>query len=304
MNPLNPLIVQSDMSILLEVMNPRFEAARDELSAFAELEKSPEYMHSYKVTPLSLWNAASSGITGDEIVQMLSEFAKHALPENVVQQILDYSGRYGKVKLMQEDGFLFITCGDSYIMEEIRASKEIMNYSLGGRYEDRIPVNPIFRSHVKQALIKLGYPADDLAGYDQASAYDTKLTASTAKGDAFALREYQKQAVEAFYAGGAVSGGSGVVVLPCGAGKTIVGISVMEKVAAETLILTTGITALRQWKRELLDKTLIPEDEIGEYSGESKEIKPITIATYQILTSRRDKQSDFLHFEIFNCQKT
>lgn len=299
-NQFAPLIVQSDMSILLEVMNPDYESARDALSVFAELEKSPEYMHTYKITPLSLWNAASSGCKAKQVIATLQQYAKHEIPQNVVRQIVDFSDRYGKVRLIKEGQLLFLQCDDPHIMTEIRMSREIMAFSLGGHEERKIPVNPIFRGHIKQALMKLGYPVEDLAGYDEAASFISSLKDISASSQKLALRPYQMQARDAFYAGGSISGGSGVIVLPCGAGKTVVGMAIMEKINTETLILTTGITALRQWRSELLDKTTISGNDIGEYSSEKKEIKPVTITTYQILTQRKDKNSSFIHFDIFN----
>lgn len=300
MNPSNPLIIQSDMVILLEVLNPLFESARDCLSLFAELVKSPEYIHSYQITPLSIWNASSSGLSGKEIVNMLEKYSKHALPQNVVSQILDYDSRYGKVSLINVDNSLYIQCSDPFIVSEILTSKELKPFLLGHNHNDFIPVGKDFRGHLKQALMNLGYPAKDLVGYDAATELSISLRVQTLKEEKLALRSYQQQAVDSFYADGSVYGGSGVVVLPCGAGKTIVGMAVMEKVSSETLILTTGITALRQWKSELLDKTTLDMDIIGEYSGEIKEIKPVTIATYQIITSRRSKDEEFVHFELFS----
>jgi len=299
-NQYAPLIVQSDMSVLLEVMNPDYENARDALSVFAELEKSPEYMHTYKITPLSLWNAASSGCNAKQVIAMLQQYAKHEIPQNVIRQISDFSDRYGKVRLIKEGQLLSLQCDDTYIMAEIQMAQDIMAFSLGGHEENKIPIDPAFRGHIKQELMKLGYPAEDLAGYEEAAAFHSSLKEISTSNQQLELRPYQIQARDAFYAGGSINGGSGVVVLPCGAGKTVVGMAIMEKINTETLILTTGITALRQWRTELLDKTTISAGDIGEYSSEKKEIKPITITTYQILTKRKDKDSPFIHFDIFN----
>ena len=287
-NPLNPLIVQSDMSVLLEVMNPLFEEARDSLSGFAELQKSPEYMYTYKITPLSLWNASSGGISTEEVIERLSKYAKHEVPEIVVTTIRENGRRYGKVTLVEEEGKYFLKCSDAAVLAEVRSALRVP--------DGRIEVSPAFRGQVKQILLKIGYPVVDLAGYADSSSFKIDLNNS------LKLRWYQEEAAAAFHAGGGVTGGSGVIVLPCGAGKTIVGMAVMEKVGAETLILTTGITALRQWIGELLDKTWLTEQDIGEYSGEIKEIKPITVTTYQTLTQRRDKDSPFTHFGLFNSR--
>lgn len=287
-NPHNPLIVQSDMSVLLEVINPLFEEARDSLTGFAELQKSPEYMYTYKITPLSLWNAASGGISTEDVIGLLRKYAKHNVPEIVIENIRENGRRYGKVTLIEEENSYFIECSDIAVLAEIRAALKVP--------EGRIQVSPAFRGQVKQILLKIGYPVVDLAGYSDASALRLELKEN------LDLRWYQEEAVAAFHAGGGVTGGSGVIVLPCGAGKTVVGMAVMERVGAETLILTTGITALRQWISELLDKTLLSRQDIGEYSGEVKEIKPVTITTYQTLTQRRDKDSPFTHFGLFNSR--
>ncbi|MCL2336519.1 MAG: DEAD/DEAH box helicase [Firmicutes bacterium] len=282
-----PLIVQSDMSVLLEVMNPLFEEARDALNSFAELQKSPEYMHTYKITPLSLWNAAGSGTTAEMAVDLLRQYAKHEIPAIVVTTILNYGKRYGKIRLVEEEGVLFLDCADADVLAEARSA-------LQAPAGERIRISPAFRGQAKQILLKIGYPVMDLAGYAMAAPFQIPLSSD------LDLRWYQKEAAEAFHGGGSVTGGSGVIVLPCGAGKTVVGIAVMEKVNTETLVLTTGITALRQWRDELLDKTRLHPADIGEYSGEIKELKPVTITTYQTLTQRRDKDSPFTHFEIFN----
>lgn len=286
MNQENPIIVQSDMSVLLEVMNPLFEEARDALAGFSDLEKSPEYMYTYKITPISLWNAASGGINAEDVISRLRRYAKHEVPEIVITTIRENGSRYGKVTLVEEKGNYYLNCSDNNILIEIRSILKVP--------EGRILVSPSFRGQLKQILLKFGYPVVDLAGYSES----TKLIIKSAQN--MSLRWYQKDAAAAFHAGGEVTGGSGVIVLPCGAGKTIVGIAVMEMVAAETLILTTGITALRQWINELLDKTELTLDDIGEYSGEKKEIKPVTVTTYQTLTQRRDKNSPFTHFKLFN----
>jgi len=275
------------MSVLLEVLNPLFEEARDALSVFADLQKSPEYMHTYKITPLSLWNAASSGATAEMAIGFLARYAKHEIPQAVTSAMLDYGKRYGKVRLIEELGEFYLECSDEGVLAEVRTA-------LKSPTGERIRVSAAFRGQMKQILLKIGYPVVDLAGYSEAALFSIKLN------DSFAMRWYQAEAAESFHAGGRVTGGSGVIVLPCGAGKTVVGLGVMEKVGAETLILTTSITALRQWRDEILDKTYLTPEDIGEYSGEVKEIKPVTITTYQILTLRRDKDSPFVHFELFN----
>jgi len=297
----NPLIVQSDRTMLLEVHNPRFDDCRAFCSRFAELEKSPEHFHTYRITALSLWNAASSGMTAEEIIAGLEEFTKYPLPKNVINEIKEQISRYGKVKLVkEEDGELYIISEESNFLKEIAHHRSIQNY-IKEFQNNRIAVLKEYRGHIKHALIKIGYPVEDLAGYDEGAAYNFNFRAVTRSGRPFSMRDYQRKAVEVFHAGGSKYGGSGVIVLPCGAGKTIVGIGVMQLVGAYTLILVTNTLSIRQWKNEILDKTDIPEEDIGEYSGEKKEIKPITIATYNIVTHRKKKGGDFTHYHLFSA---
>jgi DNA excision repair protein ERCC-3 len=297
----NPLIVQSDRTMLLEVHNPKFEDCRAFCSRFAELEKSPEHFHTYRITALSLWNAASSKMTAEEIIFGLEEFTKYPLPKNVLNEIKEQISRYGKVKLIkEEDGELYIISDEPNFLKEIAYHRTIQNYIKEFK-GDRIAVLKEYRGHVKHALIKIGYPVEDLAGYDEGAAYNFNFRAVTRSGKPFSMRDYQRKAVEVFHAGGSKYGGSGVIVLPCGAGKTIVGLGVMQLVGSYTLILVTNTLSIRQWKNEILDKTDIPEEDIGEYSGEKKEIKPITIATYNIVTHRKKKGGDFTHYHLFSA---
>ena len=299
-HPENPLIVQSDGTILLEVDNLRFVPARDSLSRFAELEKSPEHIHTYRVTPISLWNAASLGLESNEVLNDLTRYSKYELPQNIHFEITDLMSRYGKLKLSTDGDLLRLESIDPLIITEIWNSDEIRPYldELVDNYTIRI--TPMNRGFIKQSLIKLGYPVEDLAGYTSGRHFGITLRETALSGQSFVLRKFQHEAVDAFYAGGTERGGSGTVVLPCGSGKTIIGIGAMAKCSSMTLILTTNITALRQWRQELLDKTTISPDDIGEYSGERKEIKPITIATYHILTYRKSKLGEFPHFGLFN----
>jgi len=299
-NPNNPIIVQGDKTILVEVNNDLYEEVRDEVGRFAELEKSPEYMHTYRISSLSLWNAASSGMNAKEIVSVLEKYGKFELPQNVRQDIEDQVSRYGKLKLIREDQDLYLFSEDQYLIYEIANQEKVQPYIIEQKNENRLKVNPGMRGHIKHTLIKLGFPVEDLAGYTPGTPFALSLRKITVEGHELHLRDYQNQAAEAFYSKGSDKGGSGVIVLPCGAGKTITGMAIMEKIQCETLILTTNITALRQWKQELLDKTTIPEECIGEYSGEVKEIKPITLATYQILTHRTNKTEGFPHLALFS----
>ena len=295
-----PLIVQSDRTMLLEVDNEWFEECRGIVSRFAELQKSPEYLHTYKISPLSLWNAASSKMTADEIVDALERFSKYPVPKNVIAEIREQISRYGKVKLVKDDsGILFITSDEKAFLNEIAMHRNVQPY-IEGRDGERIIVKGNYRGHIKQALIRIGFPVEDLAGYDEGASFPLNLRHTTLGGKSFVMRDYQKKSVEVFHANGSREGGSGVIVLPCGAGKTIVGIGVMQIVGAETLILVTNTLSVRQWTNEILDKTDISPDDIGEYSGEKKEIKPITIATYNIITHRKKKGGDFTHFNIFS----
>ncbi|HNH09705.1 MAG TPA: DEAD/DEAH box helicase, partial [Leptospiraceae bacterium] len=297
-----PLIVQSDKTLLVEVDNPEFEDCRSHISRFAELEKSPEYLHTYRISPLSLWNAASSKLSADEIIGSLEKFARYSVPKNVINEIREQISRYGKVKLvMEETGELVIISNEKGFIQEIGSHRSIQPFIQERLSTDKISVKKEYRGHIKQALIKIGFPVEDLAGYDEGNKYGFNLRPETLSGRKFGMRDYQRSSIESFHAGGSNEGGSGVVVLPCGAGKTIVGIGVMQLIGAETLILVTNTLSIRQWKNEILDKTDIPESDIGEYSGETKEIKPITIATYNILTHRKKKGSEFTHFHIFSA---
>lgn len=298
---LKPLIVQSDKTLLLEVDNPSFDDARALISRFAELEKSPEYLHTYRITPLSLWNAAASRMSAEEIIDALYKYSKYPVPQNINAEVTRQIGRYGKLKLKRdENGNLVIHSKDENYIQEIYRSKKIQPYIEGKKDENTLYVNNDYRGHIKQALIKIGFPVEDMAGYDKGNEYKFDLLTVTKHEREFNIRDYQLKAISAFYADGSLEGGSGVVVLPCGAGKTIVGIGAMEKVGTQTLILVTNTLSIRQWRDELLDKTNIPPEDIGEYSGDKKEIKPITIATYNILTHRKKKGGEFTHFHLFS----
>jgi len=301
-NPVNPIIVQSDSSILLETANDNFELARDVLAQFAELIKSPEHYHTYRITPLSLWNAASAGLTPEEIIQSLLRYSKYEVPQNIIQDIKEYTARYGKLKLFKrDDESLILESDDEFLITEISHNKNVQPFIDKVTDPLHIIVKKGMRGRVKQSLIKIGFPVEDLAGYVDGAPLEIKMgEIMRSSGRTFHLREYQRDAIEVFYAAGRSRGGSGVLVLPCGAGKTIIGIGVMEKVKQQTLILSTNITALRQWRDELLDKTNLDETQIAEYSGEVKDIKPVTVTTYQILTYRKKKDDAFIHMELFN----
>jgi len=306
-NPQNPIIVQGDKSVLLEVNNPLYQEARDILSRFAELEKSPEYIHTYRISPLSLWNAASSGLKAEAIVSGLARYSKYPIPANVDVDIREYIGRYGRVRLIRRDNDLLLTSEDVPLILELQRRKELQPYILQQEDANTLRVAPARRGHIKQALVNIGYPAEDLAGYISGDTVTFNLNLFSGNGKPFVLRQYQQDAGEIFYAGGAAHGGSGVIVLPCGAGKTIVGLSVINEMQCSTLILTPNTVSLRQWIDELQDKTTLLPEQIGEYSGERKEIRPITISTYQTMTYRRRGvkktspfQEQYPHFNLFN----
>ncbi len=297
----NPLIVQSDHTILAEVDSPRYAQARDALLGFAELVKSPEHVHTYRITPLSIWNACAAGHAADAIVAALEEYSRYPPPANVLREVRDYASRYGRLRLVRDgDEALRLECDDAALAELIAGHREtaplLSDCDDGKRF--RIPAAD--RGRLKQALVKAGFPAEDLAGYTPGEPLAVRLREQSVQGEAFALRAYQHEAAEAFHAAGGEHGGSGVVVLPCGAGKTIVGMACMERVAASTLILTTSTTAVRQWMGELLDKTHLEPEHIGEYTGSAKDIRPVTVATYQVLTHRASTQGDFTHLALFD----
>ncbi len=299
MNVNNPLIVQSDKTILLEVDHSLHAEARDALAQFAELEKSPEHIHTYRLSPLSLWNAAAGGMNAEMVLELLTRYSKYAIPTNIIVDIREYMGRYGRIKLIREGDALLLTSNDNALLAEILHHRRTQPYLLRQLNSHTIQVDAARRGHIKQALIHIGFPAEDLAGYTDGSPLPMRLRPSTLQGNDFAPRKYQYAAAAAFYAGGAPSGGSGVVVLPCGAGKTIVGLAAMADIQRATLILSPNTVAVRQWIQEILDKTDIPPEMVGEYTGERKEICPITISTYQILTYRRSETEDFPHFSLF-----
>jgi DNA excision repair protein ERCC-3 len=299
-NPTNPLIVQGDRTVLLEVDNPLYAEARDALAPFAELEKSPEHIHTYRLTPLSLWNAAAAGMTAEAMVDALATYSKFPLPPNLGTDITELVGRYGRVRLLRQDGQLRLVTQDRPLLEELARRREVRAY-LGPRLDETsFAVDDAFRGVLKQALIAVGYPAEDLAGYTAGAELQVGLRTVARSGLPFKVRDYQRMSVDAFHAGGDVRGGSGVVVLPCGAGKTIVGIAALAALGRHTLILTTSTTAVAQWRREILDKTDLPEEMVATYTGDSKAIAPVTLATYQIVTYRPKKDGDFPHFGLFN----
>jgi DNA excision repair protein ERCC-3 len=292
-----PLIVQSDKTLLLEVDHPDALACRMAIAPFAELERSPEHVHTYRLTPLGLWNARAAGHDAESVVDALLRFSRYPVPHALLVDVAETMDRYGRLQLISHPAHGLVLRGlDRAVLVEVARSKKLAGM-LGARIDDdTIAVHPSERGRLKQALLKLGWPAEDLAGYVDGEAHPIELVESGKDGGpAWSLRPYQREAVEQFWAGG-----SGVVVLPCGAGKTLVGAAAMAKARATTLILVTNTVAGRQWRRELLARTSLTEDEIGEYSGERKEIRPVTIATYQVLTTRR--RGAFAHLDLFNAR--
>jgi DNA excision repair protein ERCC-3 len=289
--PEGPLIVQSDKTLLLEVDHPDALACRMTIAPFAELERSPEHVHTYRLTPLGLWNARAAGHDAEGVVDALLRFSRYPVPHALLVDVAETMDRYGRLQLLNDPAHgLVLRATDRAVLVEVAKSKKVADF-LGTRIDaDTIAVHPSERGRLKQALLKLGWPAEDLAGYVNGEAHPIEL-----RQDGWTLRNYQQQAVDHFWAGG-----SGVVVLPCGAGKTLVGAAAMAQAGATTLILVTNTVAGRQWKRELMARTSLTEREIGEYSGERKEIRPVTIATYQVLTTRRG--GAFTHLDLFGAR--
>ena len=286
-----PLIVQSDKTLLLEVEHPDAGAARAAIAPFAELERSPEHVHTYRLTPLGLWNARAAGHDAEQVVDALVRFSRYAVPHALLVDVADTMDRYGRLQLVKHPthGLVLLSL-DRAVLEEVLRQKKIAPM-LGTRIDDdTVLVHPSERGRLKQALLKVGWPAEDLAGYVDGEAHPIELAQ-----DGWTLRSYQQLAVDSFWAGG-----SGVVVLPCGSGKTLVGAAAMAQAKATTLILVTNTVSGRQWKRELVARTSLTEDEIGEYSGERKEIRPVTIATYQVMTTRRG--GEYRHLDLFDSR--
>lgn len=285
-----PLIVQSDRTILLEVAHSDAEDARHELAVFAELERAPEHVHTYRITRLGLWNARAAGHTAEEIVATLERHSKFPIPSVVTVDIAETMNRFGRLTIERgADGALLLQTSDPAVLREVSSAKTIAPL-LGNKIDDAtFPIEPWARGQLKQELLKRGWPAEDHAGFTPGTPHEIAL-----ETDSWHLRDYQQKAIDSF-----VAGGSGVVVLPCGAGKTLVGAGAMATVKTNTLILVTNAVSARQWRDELLKRTSLTEDEIGEYSGQRKEVKPVTIATYQILTSKR--KGEFAHLSLLNA---
>lgn len=317
--PSKPMIVQGDGTILLEVESDSYSECRDWLSRFAELVKSPEHIHTYKITPIAIWNAAASGLKSQKVLEVLVTFSKYPLPQNIITDIHDWFSRYGKIKLEKipdekrndvqsinikntsslinshytNVNLLVLSSFDDILITEIYNNKSINKYVLYKFDSTNLLIDAEYRGRIKNALIKIGYPVEDLVGYVTGDPLPIKLRDKIAStGEKFCLRRYQYEASEAFYVSGSERGGSGVVVMPCGAGKTIVGIDIISKICQETLIIGSSTVGVRQWIRELVEKSFIDRKMIGEYTGDLKELRPITVTTYQCLTYRSTKTQD------------
>lgn len=284
------LIVQSDKTVLLEVDHEDATSARRAIAPFAELERAPEHVHTYRVTPLGLWNARAAGFDAEQVVDALVTHSRFPVPHALLIDVADTMDRYGRLTLEVVDGRLVLRATDRPVLEEVRRHKAIAPL-LGEALDDlTIVVHPSERGHLKQELLKVGWPAEDRAGHVDGESHPIAL-----REEGWSLRPYQEHAVDGFW-----HGGSGVVVLPCGAGKTLVGAAAMARAQATTLILVTNTVAARQWRDELLRRTSLTEDEIGEYSGARKEVRPVTIATYQLLTTRR--KGVYPHLELLDAR--
>jgi len=304
------VIVQSNMEVLLNVDSALHHEARDAIAPFTEIVKSPEHFHTYSISHLSLWNAASTGLTASDVLARLKKYSSYEIPASVITEITEYMGRYGILRLVLKEGNLILESDDEALFIEICQRKEIQGYIERFISKKAAIVSPHVRGKLKILLTELGFPVQDLAGYIQGDHLDIELR------NTFTLRDYQKDAAQIFYASGSEKGGSGVIVLPCGSGKTIIGMAVMALIKTHTLILTPSVTAARQWIRELLQKTTLTEDQVKEYSGDVKEIAQVTVATYQILTQRKRtektsqlspnsqfKEKEFSNFSLFESKK-
>jgi DNA excision repair protein ERCC-3 len=273
-----PLVVQSDRTLLLEVDHPDADACRIAIAPFAELERAPEHIHTYRLTPLGLWNARAAGHDAEQVVDTLLTYSRYPVPNSLLVDVAETMDRYGRLRIEKHPTHgLILVSSDRAVLTEVQRSSKVKGL-LGSRVdEDTVMVHPSERGHLKQVLLKLGWPAEDLAGYVDGEAHEIGLDQR-----GWSLRPYQRQAADSFW-----HGGSGVVVLPCGAGKTIVGAAAMARAGATTLILVTNTVAARQWRDELIKRTTLTGDEIGEYSGIKKQIRPVTVATYQVITTKR-----------------
>lgn len=317
MNYENPLIVQGDRSLLLDVHAPLANECRNALIPFAELEKSPEHLHTYKLSPLSLWNAASAGFSSSDAINVLQKYARYDVPQSIVSWINEISSRFGKLRLIEgpqlEEKFLYLVSDSFAVYKEIDANPSLKKIFLKNELDNQIIENNVSktpelchllkltdRGTVKQLLLQAGWPVKDEVRLVDGEPLDITLRETTLNGKPLTIREYQKQAAFSLIGDKGPGTGFGTIVLPCGSGKTVVGMTIMDMLKTSTLIITTNISAVHQWIDELLDKTNLTKEQIAEYSGENKEIKPVTVATYQVLTWRPTKDGPYPHFSIFH----
>lgn len=299
-----PLIIQGDRSILLDIHDPEAAEARFALIPFAELEKSPEHIHTYRITAMSLWNAAGAGIKPEDILKTLTKFSRFEVPQSILSWMNETITRYGKIRLLpcgeDEENFLRLTTETEAVYRELKNLKPLSKYIIEDVKNPQSFLTEVLnRGTVKQLLLKQGWPVQDEVPLRSGEPLNLSLKETTSKGTPLEIRNYQKDAAESFVGNKAPGTGFGTIVLPCGSGKTIVGMIVMAMLKTGTLILAPNVSAVYQWKRELLDKTTVKEDDIGLYTGEEKEIRAITIATYQVLTWRPSNDAPFPHFKIF-----
>lgn len=304
----NPLMIQSDRTILLDVHAPLAEECKMALIPFSELERSPEHLHTYRISALSLWNAASSGFTVEDVVSVLEKYTRYEIPQVVIAWIKETAGRFGKLVMVPyenhplgdetKDEYLLLKTDSEAIFKQINAHK-VMGKYLVANSDNTFTLLLTDRGTVKQELLKLGWPVKDEVPLRDGEPYDINLREKTLSGKEFSIRDYQKAAAQSLVGNKGPGTGFGTIVLPCGAGKTVVGMTIMDMLKTNTLILTTNISAVHQWMDELKDKTNLTDEDIGEYTGEMKTIKPITVATYQVLTWRPNKEGPYPHFQLF-----
>lgn len=341
----NPLIVQGDRTLLLDVHAPLANECRNDLIPFAELERSPEHLHTYRLTPLSLWNATSAGLTPDDAVAVLEKYARYDVPQNITMWIKETASRFGKLRLIPgpviqvpvktaevlkahvgvdsvhtvEEQYLYLVANARNVYLEIKANPHAKKLLEPCEYAPDEIKNPVElteeekqycfrlkltdRGTIKQVLLNSLWPVKDEVQLEDGEPLDFSLREETSAGKPFEIRGYQKNAAQALVGNKGPGTGFGTIVLPCGAGKTIVGMTVMDLLKTSTLIITTNISAVHQWIQELKDKSNLTDEQIAEYTGENKTLAPVTVATYQILTWRPEKDGPYPHFSIFTKRK-
>jgi len=299
MNDPRPLLAQSDGTLLLDERHEGYEEARNLLREIAELIKRPGALHTYRLTPVTLWNAAASGWKADKIVAKLTAFARFGLPRVLEEEIRKQMGRYGKIRLVAHEGGLALAADRPELLDSLKRLDKVAAAFHEHIDEVTIAVNPEARGLIKRELAAAGYPVVDEAGFRPGEALDVVWRADSAFGTPIRLRSYQKEAVDAFLRDEAHGGGSGIVVLPCGAGKTWVGMAALARLKCETLILTPNSVSVSQWISELLRNTALTASEVGEYTGQAKQVRPVTVATYQVLTHRSSKEAAYPHWKLF-----